>query len=99
MRSSRTGCERFVARSVSLSGRRESSRRSEPTCRCGWSELDPPPTGDFILLGMDHISVPVTDVARTKAFYMAILLRLGWRCSVWRADGYVFFKNNCSPVL
>jgi hypothetical protein len=64
-------------RSVSSSGRRENSRRSERTYRSGWPELDPPPTGDFILFGMDHISVPVTDVARTKAFYEAILMPLG----------------------
>ena len=48
---------------------------------------------------MDHISVPVTDVARTKAFYEAILTPLGWTCSGWRADVYVGFKKRGSPAL
>jgi catechol 2,3-dioxygenase-like lactoylglutathione lyase family enzyme len=48
---------------------------------------------------MDHISVPVTDVARTKAFYEAILTPLGWTCSGWRPDLYVGFKKRGSPAL
>jgi catechol 2,3-dioxygenase-like lactoylglutathione lyase family enzyme len=48
---------------------------------------------------MDHISVPVTDVTRTKAFYEAILTPLGWTCSGWRADYYVGFKKTGSPAL
>jgi len=48
---------------------------------------------------MDHISVPVTDVARTKAFYEAILMPLGWICSGYRADVYVGFKKRGSPAL
>src|SRR5262245_18547516 len=48
---------------------------------------------------MDHISVPVTDVARTEAFYEAILLPLGWACSGWRADAYLGFKKSGSPAL
>ncbi|MDQ2642377.1 MAG: VOC family protein [Myxococcota bacterium] len=48
---------------------------------------------------MDHISIPVSDVARTKAFYEAILVPLGWACSGWRADRYVGFKKQGSPAL
>jgi catechol 2,3-dioxygenase-like lactoylglutathione lyase family enzyme len=48
---------------------------------------------------MDHVSIPVTDVARTKAFYEAILMPLGWTCSGWRADVYVGFKKKGSPAL
>lgn len=48
---------------------------------------------------MDHISVPVADVSRTKAFYEAILVPLGWTCSGWRADAYVGFKKRGSPAL
>jgi catechol 2,3-dioxygenase-like lactoylglutathione lyase family enzyme len=48
---------------------------------------------------MDHISVPVADVTRTKAFYEAILMPLGWTCSGWRADYYVGFKKTGSPAL
>jgi catechol 2,3-dioxygenase-like lactoylglutathione lyase family enzyme len=48
---------------------------------------------------MDHISVPVTNVARTKTFYEAILTPLGWTCSGWRADVYVGFKKRGSPAL
>jgi catechol 2,3-dioxygenase-like lactoylglutathione lyase family enzyme len=48
---------------------------------------------------MDHISVSVIDVDRTKAFYEAILVPLGWACSGWRADVYVGFKKAGSPAL
>jgi catechol 2,3-dioxygenase-like lactoylglutathione lyase family enzyme len=48
---------------------------------------------------MDHISVSVTDVDRTKAFYEAILVPLGWACSGWRAGHYVGFKKQGSPAL
>lgn len=48
---------------------------------------------------MDHITVPVTDVARTRAFYEAILTPLGWTCSGFRADFYVGFKKKGSPAL
>lgn len=48
---------------------------------------------------MDHISVLVTDVDRTKAFYEAILVPLGWACSGWRAGVYVGFKKRGSPPL
>ena len=37
--------------------------------------------------------------ARTKAFYEAILMPLGWTCSGWRADVYVGFKKRGSPAL
>jgi len=48
---------------------------------------------------MDHISVPVTDVARTKSFYEAALTALGWTCSGFREDMYVGFKKRGSPAL
>ena len=48
---------------------------------------------------MDHVSVPVTDVARTKSFYEAVLTPLGWTCSGFRADRYVGFKKRGSPAL
>lgn len=48
---------------------------------------------------MDHISIPVTDVARTRAFYAAILTPLGWTCSGFRADVYVGFAKSGAPPL
>jgi catechol 2,3-dioxygenase-like lactoylglutathione lyase family enzyme len=48
---------------------------------------------------MDHISVPVSDAARTKDFYEATLAPLGWRCSGFRGGRYVGFKKPGSPAL
>lgn len=48
---------------------------------------------------MDHISIPVSDAARTKAFYEPILSPLGWTCSGWRPDVFVGFKKPGSPAL
>jgi len=48
---------------------------------------------------MDHISIPIADAARTKAFYSATLAPLGWACSGWRPGRYVGFKKAGSPAL
>jgi catechol 2,3-dioxygenase-like lactoylglutathione lyase family enzyme len=48
---------------------------------------------------MDHISVPVSDAAKTRDFYEATLDPLGWRCSGFRAGAYVGFKKPGSPAL
>jgi catechol 2,3-dioxygenase-like lactoylglutathione lyase family enzyme len=48
---------------------------------------------------MDHISIPIADAARTKAFYAAALAPLGWACSGWRPGRYVGFKKAGSPAL
>ncbi len=48
---------------------------------------------------MDHISVPVRDVARTRAFYEAVLTPLGWRATGYRADVYAAFKKPGSAAL
>jgi catechol 2,3-dioxygenase-like lactoylglutathione lyase family enzyme len=48
---------------------------------------------------MDHISIAVSDVARTKSFYELVLKPLGWDCSGFRAGVYVGFKKPGSPAL
>ena len=52
-----------------------------------------------MLLGMDHVSLPITDAARTRAFYEAALQPLGWTCSGMRPGAYVGFKKPGSPAL
>jgi catechol 2,3-dioxygenase-like lactoylglutathione lyase family enzyme len=52
-----------------------------------------------MLFGMDHISLPITDTARTRAFYEAALQPLGWTCSGMRPGAYVGFKKPGSPAL
>ena len=52
-----------------------------------------------MLLGMDHVSLPITDAARTRAFYEAALQPLGWTCSGMRPGVYVGFKKPGSPAL
>jgi catechol 2,3-dioxygenase-like lactoylglutathione lyase family enzyme len=48
---------------------------------------------------MDHITVPVRDVAKTRDFYEAALAPLGWRRSGFRDGAYVGFKKPGSPAL
>lgn len=48
---------------------------------------------------MDHISIAVSDVPRTKSFYELVLKPLGWGCSGFRAGVYVGFKKPGSPAL
>lgn len=48
---------------------------------------------------MDHISVPVSDAARTKTFYEPVLETLGWSCSGWKAGLFVGFKKPGSPAV
>lgn len=48
---------------------------------------------------MDHISIPIADAERTKAFYTATLAPLGWTCSGWHPGRYVGFKKPGSPAL
>lgn len=48
---------------------------------------------------MDHVSIAVRDVVRTKAFYESVLEPLGWRCSGFRAGLFVGFKKAGSPAL
>lgn len=48
---------------------------------------------------LDHISIPVADVARTRDFYEAVLTTLGWKCSGFRDGLYVAFKKDGSPAL
>lgn len=52
-----------------------------------------------MLIGMDHVSLPITDAARTRAFYEAVLEPLGWTCSEIRPGVYVGFKKPGSPAL
>ena len=48
---------------------------------------------------MDHISIPITDTTKTRAFYEACLSPLGWRLRGTRSDRYVGFDKGGSPVL
>jgi catechol 2,3-dioxygenase-like lactoylglutathione lyase family enzyme len=48
---------------------------------------------------MDHISIPVLDAERTRAFFSAALTPLGWRCRGFRAGVYVGFEKPGAPVL
>lgn len=48
---------------------------------------------------MDHISVPVSDVARARAFYSAALAPLGWTAGGWRDGVYAGFSKPGSPGL
>jgi catechol 2,3-dioxygenase-like lactoylglutathione lyase family enzyme len=48
---------------------------------------------------MDHISIGVLDVARTKSFYERLLEPLGWACSGFRAGVFAGFKKSGSPAL
>jgi catechol 2,3-dioxygenase-like lactoylglutathione lyase family enzyme len=48
---------------------------------------------------MDHISIPITDTARTQAFYEACLAPLGWRLRGSQSGRYVGFDKVGSPVL
>jgi len=48
---------------------------------------------------MDHISIPITDTTKTRAFYEACLSPLGWRLRGIRNDRYVGFDKDGSPVL
>jgi catechol 2,3-dioxygenase-like lactoylglutathione lyase family enzyme len=48
---------------------------------------------------VDHISIPVADVSRTKVFYEALLIPLGWTCSGWRNAVFVGFKKPGAPAL
>jgi catechol 2,3-dioxygenase-like lactoylglutathione lyase family enzyme len=52
-----------------------------------------------MLTGMDHVTIPITDVARTRAFYEAALQPLGWTCSGMRPGMYVGFKKPGSPAI
>lgn len=48
---------------------------------------------------MDHVSVPIADTERTRAFYEAALRPLGWTCSGMRPGAYVGFKKPGSPAM
>lgn len=48
---------------------------------------------------MDHISIPVRGVARTRSFYQVALVPLGWTCSGFRDGVLVGFKKAGSPAL
>jgi len=48
---------------------------------------------------MDHLSIPITDAARTREFYTAALDPLGWACTGFRAGVYVGFKKPGCPAL
>lgn len=48
---------------------------------------------------MDHISIPIADVTRTKTFYEKVLRPLGWLCSGFRDGVFVGFKKNGSAAL
>ncbi|GAB4557114.1 MAG: VOC family protein [Haliangiales bacterium] len=48
---------------------------------------------------MDHISLPISDVTRSKTFYEATLAPLGWACSGWRDGLFVGFKKPGAPAL
>lgn len=48
---------------------------------------------------LDHITVPVRDVVKTREFYEAALRPLGWRSSGFREGMYVGFKKPGSPAL
>lgn len=48
---------------------------------------------------MDHISIPVVDTARTRAFYRACLTPLGWTERGYREGVYVAFHRPGEPVL
>jgi len=52
-----------------------------------------------MLIGMDHITLPIADAARTRAFYEAALQPLGWTCIGIRPGVYVGFKKPGSPAL
>ena len=52
-----------------------------------------------MLLGMDHVSLPITNAARTRAFYEAALQPLGWTCSGMQVGRYVGFKKPGAPAL
>jgi catechol 2,3-dioxygenase-like lactoylglutathione lyase family enzyme len=48
---------------------------------------------------MDHLSVPITDTTRTRAFYEACLAPLGWHLRGSQSGRYVGFDKDGSPVL
>lgn len=48
---------------------------------------------------MDHIGIPISDSARTKAFYEQLLVPLGWTCSGWRPGVFAAFKKQGAPAL
>ncbi len=48
---------------------------------------------------MDHISISVGSVDRTRIFYEAALSPLGWACAGWRAGRFVSFKKPGSLAL
>lgn len=48
---------------------------------------------------MDHISVPVSDIAASTTFYTAALAPLGWACTGFRDGRFAAFKKPGSPAL
>lgn len=48
---------------------------------------------------MDHISIPVTSIARTRAFYAACLAPLGWVERGYAEGRYVGFHKAGEAVL
>ena len=48
---------------------------------------------------MDHISIPITNTARTRAFYAACLAPLGWVERGYAEGRYVGFHKAGEAVL